>query len=500
MKERGFTIAVAFAVALVLARSAVFLLWEQAGFDSDQAIFGLMAQHIAEGRAFPLFIYGQRYFLAVEAWLAAPLFALSGPSVALLKTPVVLINATTAVLLVWILHRDGGLRPMLALVASLFFVFAPPGTAGALSEASGGNAEPFLYLLLLWMLRHRPLAFGLVFAFGFIHREFTIYGVTAIVSMALLADRRVNDERLKAVAIAGIAYLAVAQLARIAFVFSTPFGPGTAVAAAFGGGENIAALGGRLCFAPASIVPGLSGLFGHYLGIPFGAVDLRLADHGVRSTLQTIVPGVPPFWPLLGAILAAAFIRVVWLSMRHRQPIWRGPGAVGAFLLLVGLQAGVVYAVARCGRLEIGTFRYALLLVYLGVGVVALYFIYETRPVLRRGMVAAMLIWTAVTAASHVQLMREYVYREPRAPHRELANYLVSEGIGYARSDYWTAYATTFFAKEQAIVASTTLVRISQYEEQVAAHSREAVNVQREPCRSDGGIEAVPGTYWICPP
>ena len=94
------------AAVLVIARSAVFLIWEEAAFDSDQAIFGLMARHIAEGRAAPVFIYGDRYMLAVQAWLAAPLFAIAGSSVAILKAPVVLVNVATAVLLVWILIRD----------------------------------------------------------------------------------------------------------------------------------------------------------------------------------------------------------------------------------------------------------------------------------------------------------------------------------------------------------------------------------------------------------
>ncbi len=105
-------LALAAAAVLVIARSAVFLLWEQSSFDSDQAIFGLMAKHIVEGRALPMFIYGQDYMLGVEAWLAAPLFALFGPSATLLKLPVVLVNVASAVLLVWLLIRDAGLRPI----------------------------------------------------------------------------------------------------------------------------------------------------------------------------------------------------------------------------------------------------------------------------------------------------------------------------------------------------------------------------------------------------
>ena len=59
-------------VLVILARSAIFVFWEQAHFDSDQAVYGLMAKHLSEGRAFPMFMYGSNYILAVESWLAAP--------------------------------------------------------------------------------------------------------------------------------------------------------------------------------------------------------------------------------------------------------------------------------------------------------------------------------------------------------------------------------------------------------------------------------------------
>lgn len=492
-------IAIAVTAALVIGRSAVFLLWEQAGFDADQAIFGLMAKHISEGRAFPMFIYGAQYLLAVQAWLAAPLFVVFGPSVAVLKVPVVLVNVATGGLLVWVLHRDGGLRPATALVASLFFVLAPPALAGSLVETGGGNPEPFLYVLLLWVLRGRPLAFGVVFGIGFVHREFTAYGLTAIVGLALLDDPRVSYERLRAVALAGVGYVVVWQLVRIGFLFSTPLGPGAPITAALGASDNLEGLAQRLCWSPAAVLPGLGGLFRNYLGFAFGANDHYLSDFGVRSLLGTGLPGVPPFWPLLGLVLAGAMGRVLWISGRDHTPIWRGRAAVGTFLLVIGLQAGVVYAVARCGQLEVTTFRYALLSLYLGVGVMALFFIYETQRVWRRSMAGFLLAWALVSVAGHVRLLDEYLYREPQNPRRELATYLMTNGIRYARSDYWTAYVITFLAGERVVVASTGVVRITEYQGAVEAHRGEAVTVQRGVCGSTGGTEVVSGMYWSCP-
>src|SRR5919106_3525803 len=97
--RRERRLAVAVVVLLVLARSLVFVFWEQSYFDSDQAIVGLMAKHLVEGRAFPVFYYGQNYMLGVDAYLAAPFFLLAGPSVITLKLPLLLINIGVALAL-----------------------------------------------------------------------------------------------------------------------------------------------------------------------------------------------------------------------------------------------------------------------------------------------------------------------------------------------------------------------------------------------------------------
>jgi hypothetical protein len=496
MRQRTVIISIVAAALLVIARTAVFLIWEQAAFDSDQAIFGLMAKHIVEGRAFPVFIYGDNYMLAVQAWVAAPLFLIFGPSVAVLKMPVVLVNIATAMLLVWILIRDAKLTPPIALVASLFFVLMPPVMSKLLVETGGGNPEPFLYVLILWLLRDRPLAFGAVFALGFLHREFTAYAVSAIVLISLLVDRHVTASRLKAVAIAAVSYLAVSQIIRTAFVFSTPYGPGTTVQALAG---NVSALASRYCWVPSTIVPGLRQLFTSFMGVPFGATEYPMLDFGVRSLLPTIPFGLPPYWAVLGSIFAIALGRVVWIASREHTPMWKGTAAIGTFLLLIGLQSGVAYSLARCGRLEPGTSRYALLMLYAGVGIVALYFAYERQRMLRRAMVAVVIAWATISAASHGLLLDEYLHRQPAAPHRALATYLVDHDIHYARADYWTAYATTFLTGEKTIIASTDTVRIHSYQAEVARHDSHAVLVQRQPC-SGPGAEAVTGNYWVCKP
>jgi hypothetical protein len=53
--------------------------------NSDEATMGLAARHIAAGQERPAFFYGQHYMGTLEAYLAAPLFALFGSSTGLLR-------------------------------------------------------------------------------------------------------------------------------------------------------------------------------------------------------------------------------------------------------------------------------------------------------------------------------------------------------------------------------------------------------------------------------
>jgi hypothetical protein len=145
-------LAISAAVALVLFRSFVFL-WYEHNFDSDQAIVGLMAKHLSEFRAFPLFFYGQNYMLGVEAWLAVPFFWLGGPTVTMLRLPLVLINVAVVILLIRLLVASG-LRPSLAFVAAMPIAACGPVTAYQLLTPLGASIEPLLYVIILWRVPH----------------------------------------------------------------------------------------------------------------------------------------------------------------------------------------------------------------------------------------------------------------------------------------------------------------------------------------------------------
>src|SRR5258708_14962428 len=52
--------------------------------DGDEALLGIQAEHILQGER-PIYFYGIPYFGSLEAYIAAGLFALFGPSVAVLR-------------------------------------------------------------------------------------------------------------------------------------------------------------------------------------------------------------------------------------------------------------------------------------------------------------------------------------------------------------------------------------------------------------------------------
>jgi hypothetical protein len=89
-------------VALGTGYRLVLLLLHVPNTDGDESTIGLMALHIAQGRHFPAYFYGDDYMGAVEAYLAAPVVGLFGPSVLALRLPMVL---ALYVAFGWLMYR-----------------------------------------------------------------------------------------------------------------------------------------------------------------------------------------------------------------------------------------------------------------------------------------------------------------------------------------------------------------------------------------------------------
>ena len=148
------------AIALILGGVGLRLTLAALGWpatDSDEATFGLMALHINERGARPIFFYGQNYMGAVEAYLAAGAFRLFGPSLFALRLSTISLSAGFLVC-VYLLARLLYGRA-LALVTLALLVIGPPVAVFLQVFTNGGYADTLFFgalLLLLATLLARP--------------------------------------------------------------------------------------------------------------------------------------------------------------------------------------------------------------------------------------------------------------------------------------------------------------------------------------------------------
>ncbi|WP_089154341.1 hypothetical protein [Micromonospora sp. NBS 11-29] len=132
-------------LALLVGLAAVgyrlmLLLADAPPTNSDEATMGLAALHIARGEDFPVWFYGQAYMGTLEAYLAAPLFALAGPSVLALRLPALALYALFLVLSWRLTRRLGGDRWFALLVVG-FLAFGSDRVIKNQLIAAGGYPE-----------------------------------------------------------------------------------------------------------------------------------------------------------------------------------------------------------------------------------------------------------------------------------------------------------------------------------------------------------------------
>jgi len=487
--------------ALVIARSAVFVFWPGSHFDSDQAVTGLMAKHLSELRAFPVFWYGQTYMLGVEAWLAAPLMAIGGATVTALKLPLLAMNAAIALLL-FRGFTDDGLGEGNAAFAALFFVLAAPITTAHLLTANGGNVEPLFYVLLIWFLRRRPLVMGVVLGLGFLNREFTIYGAVALIVLdahdGTLLSRAAIVKYTKAFGAAALVWIAIALLRRV----SSAAGPGTSVTdlSTQIAANNLMQVIERLCFDPRAIASGVGRIFTTHWPELFGIESQPLTNFGIESAVRQGLPGAA--WllvPIMGLpVVSVVGSRVHWFSgSQVRKAGKESPVTFTVYLLVVTAVSIAGYLIGRCGVIDFYTMRYELLSILGACGLAAWYLGRETSGALRGTWLVCCAGLLGLSVIAHGRLLAEYATAPPTPAKQELIAALDARNIRYAYADYWTSYYVTFMTRERIIVASTEVVKVRTHNNEVDAHRAEAILISRRPCA--GGDQLTPA-FWACTP
>jgi hypothetical protein len=472
LRGAATVLAVGFAVAFVTLRSIVPAFSERS-FDSDQAVIGLMAKHLSEFTAFPLFFYGQNYMLGVQAWIAVPFFWLGGPTVAMLRLPILLINFAVVSAFIVRFTRMG-MRPPLALVATLPLIATTPVLSSALVETIGASIEPFAWVLILWALRHRPGWWGPLFCVGYLHREFVLFAAPALaVTQWRTRDWWSAAQLARAAAGFAAVWVLVDALKRTVNLYGPP------------GGDHVST---SLSMEVQQMLTWISLDPSPYLartaqvvteGIPdlLGARPYQLATFSVLGT-----GGAGSL--LAGAALALALILIVVRapSLRRQSGVTTTADAFLAYLALIGVQT--IFAYGLNSGIPVGEppiLRYLLFTMLLPVALLAWYLRREGRRAVRALVVGCVCLWALANVIDTSRLLRDHVRSPPENPHREIADHLVREGVRYGRAGYWDAYIVTFLSREQVVVASTEKVRISAYQTAVE-RAPTSVVLWRKPC------------------
>ena len=204
----------------MLALGIALRLWSMARsgwlMDGDEATFGIMAQHILHGER-PIFLYGQPYMGALQAYLGAALFAAFGVSRIAFRAVTVPEFMAFGVSIYFLARRVAGNR--VALLATLLAAFPPVYVAASTARLWGPLLDAMTLGNLILLLAideaygetpsRRPwlryLLMGLCGGVGFwLHGQIIVYLATAAI-LLLLHDRWILVRPRLLAAVAGFA-------------------------------------------------------------------------------------------------------------------------------------------------------------------------------------------------------------------------------------------------------------------------------------------------------
>jgi hypothetical protein len=368
-----------------------------------------------------------------------------------------------------------GVGAGMAFLATLPFLAPGVLASKLLMEALGASVEPFVYVLLLWSLRRQPIAFGALFAFAYLHREFVLFVLPALALVWLIESER-------GLPTAGHVMQATAGFAAVWLVVAIvtsrintlgPTGGDVSTGSLFAQTQMI---GMRLAWDGHAYWARLAALFQKTVPDLFALRPMQASLLGLNST---VILGSPVSRIAFLAALAIAALEIVRACWQKREP----NDSFYLYLAAIAIQTTLAYALN--GGIDPngpGVARYALFVLLLPIAFVGA--CVERRPprALAVTMAATLVVWAGVNVSDNIRLVREYLTTPPPNHHRVLADYLVSHRIRYGRADYWDAYIVDFLSRERVILAPTAVMRISAYDARVARNAANAVDVVQQPC------------------
>ena len=162
------------------------------GWNSDSALYGMIAKAVAAGRDFPIFFWGQSYMGPLTSYLAAPLVWVMHPMRALRLAAS--LEVLAGIIFYWLgLRRAFDER--VANVVALWLVIGPSYMMFFSIATIGGEPMFFLSAIIFWFAQTTGLArlrdwfiLGLLAGFGWWIHQGTVFAVAAAV-LAQVAGR-----------------------------------------------------------------------------------------------------------------------------------------------------------------------------------------------------------------------------------------------------------------------------------------------------------------------
>ena len=448
-------------LALILASGAILrlflLLGPFAEIDADEAIVGLMALEIPG--ELPVFFWEQHYLGSLEAFAAAALFAVLGPSSWALKLVPAAFSLAFVALVYASARRAFGVGP--ALLSALYLAIPPSFFAVWSVKARGGYAEMLalgqLFLFLCQLLAEQgPLArtgprrrltvsaaAGLVGGLALWTHPLAIVYLAAGTVYLCMRPRgpsgRVSGRR-QCLAAAAAGFI-VGVLPLILYNVSQGF-PSLRYMATSG-------------TAPASALLNLWGL------ARYGAPVLAGLAEGTASKelLDTDWPARPGSNPLVTLLLLGLVAAVLWsyrgslIALVRRRDDCRQHAAAPFVLVLLFVAA--VIAVSRFADLWAEP-RYALP-AYSAIPLfAALLWRWRNRwPPLFVGVLSLILVVNGASLmTSNPRLaLPTSAGNSTRENRAELINYLVANGLTHIYTEYWIGYPLAFESGRQIVPA-----------------------------------------------
>lgn len=445
------------ALVLVLAASVriAFLVSTDFNIDADEAIVGLMAKHISEGRGIPIFYYGQHYMGSPEPMLVSLVMRAFGPTVVALKI-VPLIFSVIFVWGVYLVGREvGGIRS--GQLAALFAAVPPAPLLVWSGKARGGFIELlcvgiFAFLLCMRMLKSRQrlptgklFTLGFILGFGWWMNNQIIYFMLPIGLMCIFRFWRSPRDLIIGAAIGFGGF----------FLGGLPFWLYNI--------EN-----GFVSFAELR-GPGTTGVWGNIQGLFATAIPILLGAKRFWEDKDTF-----PFATVMGYLLVfVPIVFVLWRSYQRRdRSSLRAEDDLSLLLFFLFALFGV-FSLSSFGYLSHAP-RY-LLPFYAGLfpllGFALAVLARGQKPFATVVIIAIFVFQTnSIVSAFQRPPGEPVVFRSERVSHShdELLGWLREQGIHQVRTNYWIGYRLAFESEEEVVpilFGEPHQVRIPEYEE-----------------------------------